>query len=77
MGTRVDAPVTVDKVEFLCEEDKASDDSTKILEERHFKVAMEIKDVLWDLFQCREFDRIKIKIIVIAWNCNLQILGLF
>jgi hypothetical protein len=52
MGTRVDMLVTVNYVEFLCEEDKASDDSTKIMEERRFKIGKEMKNnILWVLFQ--------------------------
>lgn len=40
-STRVDMLVTVNNLEFLCEEDKASDDNTKIMEERHFKIGKE------------------------------------
>lgn len=38
MGTRVDMLVRVNNLKFLCEEDKASDDSTKTIEERHLKL---------------------------------------
>lgn len=36
-GTKIDTLVTINNLEYLCEEDKASDGSTKMIEERHFK----------------------------------------
>lgn len=64
MGTRVDMLVTINKMEFLCEEDKASDDNTKIMEERHFKIAKEMKDILWGLFRHCNYDRSKMRKLV-------------
>lgn len=64
MGTRVDMLVTINNLEFLCEEDKASDDNTKIMEERHFKIAKEMKDILWGLFRRCNYDRLKMRKLV-------------
>ncbi|KAI8079448.1 hypothetical protein BDF21DRAFT_41275 [Thamnidium elegans] len=64
MGTRVDMLVTVNNLEFLCEEDKANDDNTKIIEERHFKIGKEMKDILWALFRRCDYNRTKMKNIV-------------
>lgn len=64
MGTRVDMLVTVNNLEFLCEEDKASDDSTKMIEERHFKIGKEMKDILWGLFRRCNYDRTKMRKLV-------------
>lgn len=71
MGTRVDMLVTINNLEFLCEEDKASDDNTKIIEERHFKIGKEMKDILWALFRS-DYDRSKMKSVV-SGNCYLKI----
>ncbi|KAG2201844.1 hypothetical protein INT47_004401 [Mucor saturninus] len=64
MGTRVDMLVTVNNLEFLCEEDKASDDNTKMIEERHFKIGKEMKDILWGLFRRCKYDRSKMRKLV-------------
>lgn len=61
MSTRVDILVTVNSLEFLCEEDKASDDDTKMIEECHFKLGKEMKDILWALFRRCNYDRTKMK----------------
>lgn len=62
MGTRVDMLVTVNDLEYLCEEDKASDDDTKMIEERRFKIGKEMKDILWALFKRCNFDQMKMKL---------------
>lgn len=64
MGTRVDMLVTVNNLKSLCEEDKASDDSTKMIEERHFKIGKEMKDILWGLFRRCSYDRAKMRKLV-------------
>lgn len=64
MGTRVDLVVINNGLEYLCGEDKPSNDSTEILEDRHFKIAKTIKDMLWQLLDGSNFDAKKMKEVV-------------
>lgn len=61
MGNHVDLIVKNNSLEYVCQEDKGLEDNTKVLEERHFKVAKEMKDMLWSLMNSFDFAPEKIK----------------
>lgn len=61
MGNRVDLIVKINRLEYVCQEDKGLDDNTKVLEDRHFKVAKEMKNILWSLMEFFDFAPAKIK----------------
>lgn len=73
MGTRVDMLVTANDLEYLYEEDKASDDDTKMIEEWHFKIGKEMKDILWALFRRCNFDQMKMKLKVFFDVCDFKL----
>ncbi|KAI9004832.1 hypothetical protein CLU79DRAFT_40349 [Phycomyces nitens] len=58
------AEKTVVSLEYVCQESKGLEDDTKVLEERHFKVAKEMKDILWSLMKFSDFATEKIKNLV-------------
>ncbi|CAO3701560.1 unnamed protein product [Rhizopus stolonifer] len=64
MGNRVDLIVKNNSLEYVCQEEKCLEDNTKVLEERHFKVAKEMKDMLWFLMKFSDFAPEKIKKLV-------------
>lgn len=64
MGNRVDLIVRNDNLEYVCQQDKIVDDSTKVLEERHFKVAKEMRDMLLSLLNYSSFIPEKLKKLV-------------
>lgn len=64
MCSRVGLIVKNNLLEYACEEDKGVEDNTKLLEERHFKVAKEMKEILWSSLNFSHFSQEKIKKLV-------------
>lgn len=68
-GSRVDMIIRLFDLELAVEEDKPNTDSTKILEDRGFKIGKEMKDALWGQFSFVNYDKNKLRTLV-AFGIN-------
>ncbi|ORE08722.1 hypothetical protein BCV72DRAFT_224448 [Rhizopus microsporus var. microsporus] len=68
MGNRVGLIFKNNSLEYVCQEDNNLEDNTKVLEGHHFKVAKEMKDMLWSLIKFSDFAPEKIKKACLDWH---------